>query len=149
MSQTNIEKDPTKNDVIEGINYREMWDKFEDAAVSYNKSPMSYESVLFGLKEIEGEVNTAVKDLENKRMRYQYIKDNLPYQLGPDRITDYSWILSIMLAKRTMDMIWLKSEHGTREKEQGEGNCDAHRKLLDRYCRILKDIAETYDAQKD
>lgn len=146
----NSKKDPTKNDIIEGIDYYAMWKKFEDAVVSYKKLPMPYESVLFGLREIEREVNTVLKDLENKRKEYQYIKDNLQCYLGPDRITDYAWILSLLFVKRTIDMIWLKSSDEDRETEQGKYNCDWHKKLLDRYCKILKNLAKTYvDSEKD
>lgn len=151
MNQKVSEKDQTKNNIIEGINYHRMWKKFEDAVASYKKSPWSYESVLFGLKEIEEEVNIALDGLENKRKKdYQYIKNNLQFCLGNDRITDYAWILSLLFVKRTMDMIWLKSNDEKREVEKGKYNCEWHKKLLIRYCKILNDLSRSYvDNKKD
>ena len=95
--------------------------------------------LLDGLTRIEDKVIKGSMKLNQER---------LEYSLGGDAPTDIAWILSIMFIKRTMDMIWLKSDYEKldekEKKDRTKENCDAHNRLLDRYDKILQDLALTY-----
>lgn len=115
------------NDVIEGINYNEMWIHLEKESRFIDNVPWErhYSSILSGLEKIKEEVIGAAMKLSAQRSGYE--------SLGEDATTDLMWVLSLLFVKRTIDMLTLKSTNEAKDEKYRI----AHQNLLSRYQKII------------
>jgi hypothetical protein len=141
MTKEKIEKNPTQKNLFDGIDYRELWDAFEDNSEFKSVGTWNdyYLQVIEALQKISDKVLSKAQILNDRRKNYE--------SLGGDAPTDICWVLSIMLAKRTLDMLWMKSNH-ERIKQRGENrskeNCESHNILLKKYIENLQQLCSTY-----
>ena len=115
------------NDIIEGINYNEMWRHLETESRFIDNVPWErhYQSILSGLEKIKEDVITAAMKLSTQRSEYEC--------LGEDGTTDLIWVLSLLFIKRTIDMLKLKSSNEAKDEKYRI----AHQNLLNRYSKII------------
>lgn len=88
-------------------------------------------SILNALSKIKLEIINASKQTAQQLNRGQG-------SLGTDHPTDIIWVMSIILALRTIGMLESKARDSRRLQE----NRDAHRLLVDHYLNLIRQLTE-------
>lgn len=122
-----------KSYIIGNIDYGQLCKAFE--AAQHLKVPNNWDgylsSIVNALIEIKLQIINASKQTAQQLNRGQG-------SLGPDPPTDIMWVISIILALRTIGILESKARDSTRLQE----NRDAHRLLVDDYLNLIKQLTE-------